>query len=166
MNRPTSPIPSHSTQRNQKTPRRSRQLLAVALALSALASLWLLVTRSAAQGPVTFTTTPLVVSENERVTVESIEGETSYLKLRGNAKAVSVEYGAGTGVGELAGGTRAHALSAADFDEDGTPDLIAAYATAGGGVVTVQRGNVDAVYPNSPEARERRAKGNSTTRLS
>jgi FG-GAP-like repeat/HYR domain len=50
-------------------------------------------------------------------------------------------------------------LAAGDFDEDGMPDLITGYAGAGGGVITLHRGNVDSVYPNTPEARRRKADG-------
>ena len=50
-------------------------------------------------------------------------------------------------------------LASADVDEDGTPDVIAGYGSAGSGLLTMQRGNVDAVYPNSPEAQSRRAAG-------
>ncbi|MGE0104066.1 MAG: FG-GAP-like repeat-containing protein [Blastocatellales bacterium] len=51
------------------------------------------------------------------------------------------------------------ALAAADFDEDGMPDLIMGYAARGSGIVSLLRGNVDAIYPNSPEAQARRADG-------
>ncbi|MET0622696.1 MAG: CSLREA domain-containing protein [Pyrinomonadaceae bacterium] len=95
----------------------------------------------------------------ERVIVQAAEGRTPYLNLSVEAAAAPAVYGSGTGLAELAGGSRAHALASADFDEDGTPDLVGAYATAGGGVVTIQRGNVDALFPNSPEARERREQG-------
>jgi hypothetical protein len=51
-------------------------------------------------------------------------------------------------------------LCSADFDEDGVPDLISGYATTtGGGIVTLLRGNVDSIYPNAPEANQRRAEG-------
>ncbi|HEX7317081.1 MAG TPA: CSLREA domain-containing protein [Pyrinomonadaceae bacterium] len=95
----------------------------------------------------------------ERVIVQPAEGRTPYLNLSVAAAAAPTVYGAGTGLRELAGGSQAHALASADFDEDGTPDLVGAYATAGGGVVTIQRGNVDALFPNSPEARGRREQG-------
>ena len=49
------------------------------------------------------------------------------------------------------------ALAAGDLDGDGVPDLIAGYAVARAGILAVRRGNVDAIYPNSPEARTRRA---------
>lgn len=53
-------------------------------------------------------------------------------------------------------------LVAADFDEDGMPDLVSGYAAASGGMVTLLRGNVDAIYPNAPEAQQRRAEGSFT----
>ncbi len=50
------------------------------------------------------------------------------------------------------------ALAAADFDEDGVPDLVSGYA-AGGGIITLHRGNVDSIFPNTPAAKRRRATG-------
>src|SRR5215216_1289692 len=44
------------------------------------------------------------------------------------------------------------ALASSDFDEDGVPDLISAYETNGLGLLAVQRGDADTIYPNSPEA--------------
>ncbi|MEW6131002.1 MAG: HYR domain-containing protein [Acidobacteriota bacterium] len=44
------------------------------------------------------------------------------------------------------------ALAASDFDEDGTPDIICGFATSTGGKLTLHKGNVDAVFPNHPEA--------------
>jgi uncharacterized repeat protein (TIGR01451 family) len=54
------------------------------------------------------------------------------------------------------------ALTSEDFDEDGVKDIIAAYASNDGGIITLQRGNVDAIYPNAPEAQERKAAGEFT----
>ncbi len=53
-------------------------------------------------------------------------------------------------------------LASADFDEDGVPDLVSGYAYDGRGIITVHRGNVDAIYPNTPEARQRKANGTFT----
>jgi hypothetical protein len=54
-------------------------------------------------------------------------------------------------------------LCSADFDEDGVPDLISGYAGPnGGGIITLLRGNVDSIYPNAPEAKQRKAEGRST----
>jgi uncharacterized repeat protein (TIGR01451 family) len=53
------------------------------------------------------------------------------------------------------GQARPLTLATADFDEDGVPDLAAGYATANGGLIVLHRGNVDALFPNTPEARRR-----------
>src|SRR5438128_2703936 len=54
-------------------------------------------------------------------------------------------------------------LATADFDEDGVPDLVSGYSYNGQGIVTLLRGNVDAIYPNAPEAQQRKANGTFTT---
>lgn len=53
-------------------------------------------------------------------------------------------------------------LAAADFDEDGVPDLISGYAGPRSGIVTMLRGNVDSLFPNAPEAQRRKAEGEFT----
>ncbi len=42
------------------------------------------------------------------------------------------------------------ALTSADFDEDGVPDLVCGYIGPSGGMVTLHRGNVYSIYPNQP----------------
>jgi hypothetical protein len=60
-------------------------------------------------------------------------------------------------------GLTSRALASADFDEDGVPDLVTGYANSGtGGTLSIQRGNLDAIYPNSPEAQARRERGEFT----
>jgi hypothetical protein len=54
------------------------------------------------------------------------------------------------------GAARPRALATADFDEDGMPDLVCSYTDAGNGIIALHRGNVDSLYPNSVEARQRR----------
>ncbi|HVQ38769.1 MAG TPA: FG-GAP-like repeat-containing protein, partial [Pyrinomonadaceae bacterium] len=72
------------------------------------------------------------------------------------------------------------ALATGDFDEDGVPDLISSYACVScssemtssntaskdagrdAGLFTLLRGNVDALYPNTPEAHQRKAAGEFT----
>jgi hypothetical protein len=54
-------------------------------------------------------------------------------------------------------------LASADFDEDGVPDLVSGYGFRGHGILSVLRGNVDAIYPNAPEAQQRRAAGVATS---
>ena len=53
-------------------------------------------------------------------------------------------------------------LASADFDEDGVPDLISGYSYGGRGIVTLLRGNIDSIYPNAPEAKQRKANGEFT----
>lgn len=50
------------------------------------------------------------------------------------------------------GGTsRSTALTTADLDQDGFPDLVSGYATEGGGYLLVQRGDSEAFAPTRPE---------------
>jgi hypothetical protein len=63
------------------------------------------------------------------------------------------------------------ALATGDFDEDGVPDLISGFAVnviagtlgvppaSGSGLLTLHRGSVDAIYPNTPEAEQRKVTG-------
>src|SRR5262249_40523178 len=51
------------------------------------------------------------------------------------------------------------ALASGDLDGDGVPDLVTAYSSPTGDVITIMRGNVDAIYPNPPEAKQRRTDG-------
>jgi hypothetical protein len=63
-------------------------------------------------------------------------------------------------IGEMqAGRVRPLSLTAADLDGDGVPDLLSGFADQSGGVISVYRGNVDSIYPNSPEALERKSNG-------
>ncbi len=55
------------------------------------------------------------------------------------------------------------ALTAADFDEDGVPDLISAYRLNGSGAVRLQRGNLAAQFPHSPAVQKQRERGEFST---
>ncbi len=63
------------------------------------------------------------------------------------------------GIGQLAQphaammNERPLALAAGDFDEDGVADLLSGYAAGESGSIRLHRGDIAAVYPNSPEAR-------------
>ena len=46
-------------------------------------------------------------------------------------------------------------MASGDFDADGIPDLICGYSGPTGGLVAIYRGNVDSIYPNTPEAQRR-----------
>src|SRR5437667_3434571 len=68
--------------------------------------------------------------------------------------------------GQLVSQARPLALASGDFDEDGVPDLISAFAGSAGVppafFITLHRGNVDSIYPNTHEAEARKAHGEFT----
>jgi VCBS repeat protein len=88
-----------------------------------------------------------------KISVRVTETAAASVRLRQSAASLS----AASGPGESG-----QALASADFDEDGVPDLVTGYAAPRGGRLSVQRGNVDAIYPNSAEAQARRARGEFT----
>src|SRR5262245_1971612 len=53
-------------------------------------------------------------------------------------------------------------LASGDFDRDGVPDLVVGYGDGAAGIVVLYRGNVDSIYPNTPEARARKERGTAT----
>jgi hypothetical protein len=50
-------------------------------------------------------------------------------------------------------------LATADFDLDGAPDLVTGYGNSGSGILTIQRGNLDAFAPKDLTIYDRAAKG-------
>ena len=74
---------------------------------------------------------------------------TPYLFL-GDGRTLSSNYAGSSGLTQALGSGQAHplAMASADFDEDGMPDLASGYSAPDGtGVLTVHRGNVDALWP-------------------
>jgi hypothetical protein len=61
-----------------------------------------------------------------------------------------------------AGGSRPLSLASADLDEDGVPDLVTGLAIGNEGIIAVYRGNVDSIYPNTPEAQARKREASFT----
>jgi CSLREA domain-containing protein len=51
------------------------------------------------------------------------------------------------------------AAAAADLDRDGVPDLILRHEGTDGPYLTMQRGNLDSLFPDTVQARQRRAEG-------
>ena len=77
-----------------------------------------------------------------------------------HGEVVATEYvGEAQIVRQLANGGAGRALAQGDFDEDGVPDLAVLVSTSSGGVLVVHRGNVDAIYPNTLEAKAKRPGG-------
>ncbi|HEY0726745.1 MAG TPA: hypothetical protein VGD38_01670, partial [Pyrinomonadaceae bacterium] len=57
------------------------------------------------------------------------------------------------------GGAQGRALASADFDRNGTPDVVVGYGYNGSGIITVQRGNPDAYAPASDSVLVRMQQG-------
>jgi len=58
--------------------------------------------------------------------------------------------------------TRPLTLASGDFDEDGVADLVCGYASSGGGLLALHRGNIDALFPRSAVAQQHKARGQFT----
>lgn len=78
-----------------------------------------------------------------------------------DGRELKVEYSGDTTMSEAlrTGLARPLALATADFDRDGAPDLVTGYSYFGAGILTLQRGNVDAFVPKDLKIYERAAKG-------
>src|SRR5437879_194750 len=83
-----------------------------------------------------------------------------WINLRDGVE-LPTEYAVGVGLDRTlpSANARPTALAAADFDGDGVPDLVTAYATENGGLLSLHRGNADSIYPNSPDAQAHKAQG-------
>ena len=82
------------------------------------------------------------------ITVQAAGRGKPYLNLQDGRKA-SVEYLGDTALATALqnGAAQARALASADFDRNGTPDVVAGYSFNGAGMITLQRGNPDAFAP-------------------
>ncbi len=87
----------------------------------------------------------------------------AWLLLDPAVAAVEIAHGSGGSAAGAEESLEPLALTTADLDADGVPDLVAAYGVpGGGGRLVVWRGNVDSLFPNTPEARARRQAGTFT----
>ena len=82
------------------------------------------------------------------ITVHAAGRGKPFLNLR-DGREGSVNYsGDKQAAGALqSGAAQARSLASADFDRNGTPDVVAGYAFNGAGLITLQRGNPDAFAP-------------------
>src|SRR5215216_1882214 len=86
----------------------------------------------------------------EQVTVQAAGRGRPFLNLQ-DGRGMSITYrGDDVAVAALQSGVaQARALASADFDLNGTPDVVAGYAFNGAGIITLQRGNPDAFAPTN-----------------
>jgi hypothetical protein len=87
-------------------------------------------------------------SANVGVTVRAAGRGKPYLNLRDGRK-LAVDYRGDRGLTNAlqSGAAQPRSLASADFDGNGTPDVVAGYAFNGVGMITVQRGNPEAFAP-------------------
>ncbi|MBX3292161.1 MAG: right-handed parallel beta-helix repeat-containing protein [Acidobacteria bacterium] len=99
------------------------------------------------------------------ITVETAPQRDEIADIKINAKGVGnphVNFDDGKTISlpeGVAGGAPLKTIGSGDVDSDGVPDLIA--VDAGGGII-VFKGNIDTIFPNSPEAQRRRAENTHT----
>ncbi|CAN5558622.1 hypothetical protein BH10ACI1_BH10ACI1_03170 [soil metagenome] len=92
---------------------------------------------------------PVAAQENssKAVSIAAAERGNPYINFT-DGKVLSSE----TGNLSAKGADTPLALASGDFDADGVPDLAAAYKTASGGLVSLQRGNVESIFPPNADA--------------
>jgi hypothetical protein len=103
---------------------------------------------------------PTAAPADAPIAVEAAGRGKPYLNLR-DGRAMSVQY---RGDDDLTAALRSGvaqplALASADFDGNGTPDVVASYSIAGAGLITVQRGNPDAFAPDDDSVFARMQQG-------
>jgi hypothetical protein len=100
-------------------------------------------------------------SSKVAVTVrETASNRKAYFKVQ-DGREMAVRYrGDQSLIESLRGGAaQPRALASADFDHNGTPDLVAGYSFRGAGMVTLQRGNPEAFAPTDDSVFERMHQG-------
>ena len=87
-------------------------------------------------------------AQKDQVTVWAAGRGKPFLNLQdGRRKTVKYDGDQQAVVALQSGAAQARALASADFDLNGTPDVVAGYSFNGTGLITVQRGNPDAFAP-------------------
>src|SRR6185295_562499 len=88
------------------------------------------------------------INSKPAITVQAAGRGVPFFKLEDGRKQ-AVEYRGDRRLGEAlqSGAAQSRSLASADFDGNGTPDVVAGYSLNGVGIVTIQRGNPDAFAP-------------------
>jgi hypothetical protein len=160
MNSSTTQHPRYLSPANNAKLLRPLLLSFCLLASSAIALRQFIGARAAAHDHPTRTTPARL---NEQVSLSAAGHGAPYLNLTDGHEVLA----AYTGATELVAALQQNrvtplSLAAADFDEDGMPDLVGGYASVDDALLVLWRGNVDALYPNAPAAQERKTNGTFT----
>src|SRR5947208_5963577 len=82
------------------------------------------------------------------VTIAATDHGRTWLKMQAGRSVQAQSLGTAGQTDQLKWGTtRPLTLATGDLDQDGAPDVLAGYATPAGGIITIQRGNIDAFAP-------------------
>ncbi|HEX7295749.1 MAG TPA: hypothetical protein VF251_08365, partial [Pyrinomonadaceae bacterium] len=101
----------------------------------------------------------------EHATVHAAGRGKPFLNLQ-DGREIGVTYrGDQAAIAALQSGAQARALASADFDSNGTPDVVAGYSFNGAGIITLQRGNPDAFAPTDDSVFVRMQQGYNPTSL-
>ena len=124
-----------------------RPMLIVGILLLAFGSLWL-VARSSP------------VKSKDAITVQAA-GRGKGLLNPQDGRDLKVEYAGDSETTEAlrSGSAQPLVLATGDFDGDGAPDLVTGYNYFGSGILTLQRGNIDAFVPKDLKIYDRAAQG-------
>ena len=87
---------------------------------------------------------PIIQPTSNKITLSNSSTNQAFIKLS-DARQLGNQAEA---TGEQLSG-QPLALASADFDEDGTPDLISSFGDAANGIIKFYRGNAEAIYPSS-----------------
>ena len=101
----------------------------------------------------------LLARMSDEVTVRAAGGSRYISLIEGRDLITSQSGSTHLSESSARGESRPLALCAADFDEDGVADVVSGHALTGGGLLTLLRGNIDSIYPHSPEALRRKEAG-------
>src|SRR6185369_14620800 len=108
-----------------------------------------------AEGPVEVTK-----RAKEQVTVHAANRGGSFFNFQDGHEMTVTYRGDQAAVAALqSGAAQARSLASADFDRNGTPDVVAGYSFNGAGMIAIQRGNPDAFAPTSDSVLVRMQQG-------
>ena len=153
--------PTHQTQTPfQITIRTAAKLLALCLIVAAVPVALYVRVKSAASSASNSKLVELTKKSKGQVTVQAAGRGKPFLNLR-DGRDMTVTYrgdrAAATALQTGAGQPRS--LAWADFDRNGTPDVVAGYGYNGGGIISLQRGNPDAFAPTDDSVLVRMQQG-------
>ena len=131
----------------------------VVLTLFTLSAGYFVISRSAQASISSADAQPGTARFSEDISIRK-SGESALLNISEGRNVLATYSGPGELLSQLEAGTAEPlSLASADFDEDGTIDLVSGYRTLTGGMLTIHKGNPDSISPNSKEARRRKQEG-------